>query len=588
MKTKSLLKLWLFAIMLCSSIGVNAHDFVVNNIYYKVTSINELTIAVTYKGSSWISCLDEYTDYVKIPQSVFYNGKTYYVTSIEDHAFHNCKGLTSITIPNSVVAIGEGAFTNCVNLTSIKIPDSVISIGKNAFKGTAWEAEQPRGIIYAGKVAYEYKGTMPKNAEVILKDGTLGIAGGAFSGCKKLISITIPQGVVTIGAEAFCDCNAMTSVTVGNEENPNIKENIFVSLREVMRKAPEEYKKAPKKTEIRALIDTEAFKNCTALASVTIPPNIAFIASAAFSGCNVLTSVIVENEKAPTINEKSFDNRTNITLTVPRDCKKKYENAEYWKEFKEIIEKVSDDTSKDMVLKSEADMVKKEHEYVDLGLPSGTLWATTNIGAENPEDVGGYFAWGETICNKENYSWVTYKWYGKVWRYDNVYENNKFTKYCDDWNYGNPDNLLELELCDDAAYTLWGSEWRIPSYDDYAELFYKEYTILEEGELNGKPVYQIKSKINGNTIYLPMGGTLVSGTYSSPTDPNYLTAGEPFNSDKGWSGNYWTRNLGRKKNGLAYCLILRTRKQTQYAGLECIPESRFVGCNIRPVRVKNS
>ena len=69
---------------------------------------------------------------------------------------------------------------------------------------------QPNGLVYAGKVAYEYKGTMPKNTSIVLKEGTLGIGDSAFEDCSRLTSITIPDSVTSIGYEAFSGCRNLT------------------------------------------------------------------------------------------------------------------------------------------------------------------------------------------------------------------------------------------------------------------------------------------------------------------------------------------------------------------------------------------
>ena len=94
------------------------------------------------------------------------------IQSIDDYAFAFSIGLTSISIPNSVTSIGKEAFFYCIGLTSIDIPNSVTYVGRNAFEDTPWYNNLPDGLLYVGKVAYRYKGTMPENTNLEFKENT--------------------------------------------------------------------------------------------------------------------------------------------------------------------------------------------------------------------------------------------------------------------------------------------------------------------------------------------------------------------------------------------------------------------------------
>jgi hypothetical protein len=138
--------------------------------------------------------------------------------------------------------------------------------------------------------------------------------------------------------------------------------------------------------------------------------------------------------------------------------------------------------------------------YVDLGLPSGTLWATCNVGANSPEGYGNYYACGETEP-KSTYTWSNYK-------YCNGTERT-LTKYCTNSNYGNNgynNGPTELEAEDDAATANWDSNWQMPSRDQLQELFNRDYTTTEWTTLNGVNGMRITSKSNDNSIFLPAAG----------------------------------------------------------------------------------
>lgn len=175
------------------------------------------------------------------------------------------------------------------------------------------------------------------------------------------------------------------------------------------------------------------------------------------------------------------------------------------------------------------------HDYVDLGLPSGTLWATCNVGANNPHNAGLYFAWGDTTgygndtSDGHFFDWENYKW-GFV---DG--EETDFTKYCSDSSRGKDgftDGKTVLDSEDDAAFVNWGSEWRTPTYAQWVELKNEcEWTAATVFGVNG---YEVTGP-NGNSIFLPETGWRID---------DMLLEG----------GAYWSRTTNPEDVGGAYYL----------------------------------
>lgn len=139
------------------------------------------------------------------------------------------------------------------------------------------------------------------------------------------------------------------------------------------------------------------------------------------------------------------------------------------------------------------------HSYVDLGLPSGLLWATCNVGSDSQEDYGDYFAWGETQP-KNTYNWDTYQYCNGG--------DHTFTKYCYDSSYGYngyTDELTFLLPEDDAASVIWGSNWRIPTEAEWEELYNNTTVIWTSlNGVNGR----LFTASNGNTLFLPAAGAI--------------------------------------------------------------------------------
>lgn len=127
------------------------------------------------------------------------------------------KSVEKVTIEEGVREIGRAAFFRCSKLNDITIPNSVTSIGDVAFENTQWYNNQPDGLIYAGKVAYKYKGNMSSNTNIEIKQGTTEIAGYCFDHCTNLSSITIPNNIKKIGWQAFSNCSSLKSVIYKDE-----------------------------------------------------------------------------------------------------------------------------------------------------------------------------------------------------------------------------------------------------------------------------------------------------------------------------------------------------------------------------------
>lgn len=143
------------------------------------------------------------------------------VNSIERQAFgdpnaNTFQALKEVTIEEGMSKIGESAFYSCTNLSSIIIPNSIISIVGGALDDTQWYKNQPDGLVYAGKVAYKYKGNMPSNTNIEIKPGTTEIAGYCFAYCTNLSSITIPNSLTSIGEVVFNSCNNLKSIIIPN------------------------------------------------------------------------------------------------------------------------------------------------------------------------------------------------------------------------------------------------------------------------------------------------------------------------------------------------------------------------------------
>lgn len=190
---------------------------------------------------------------------------------------------------------------------------------------------------------------------------------------------------------------------------------------------------------------------------------------------------------------------------------------------------------------------QESHDYVNLGLPSGTLWATCNVGAKTMTDYGDFFAWGETET-KTIFDWETYKFF----------DDSTFTKYM------TGDFLTVLEPADDVAAVSWGSDWSVPTQEQWEEL--QRYTSKYWVEQNGIKGLRCVAD-NGNSVFFPASGRAENdgvvgvrsiGEYWSSSLYPYT-----FFTDKSWSFGFNTTSNSLSK------------------------QSRYNGFTVRPVRSSN-
>ena len=188
------------------------------------------------------------------------------------------------------------------------------------------------------------------------------------------------------------------------------------------------------------------------------------------------------------------------------------------------------------------------HEYVDLGL--SVKWATCNVGATAPEKNGDYYAWGE-IQPKDD-SGTPYKYYNGT--------DRSLTKYCTNSSCGTVDNKTTLEAMDDAAAYNWSGTWRMPTDTEWTEL--REQCTWTWTSRNGVDGYEVKSKTNGNSIFLPAAGA------------RFLTG---FSRNAGSYGGYWSSSHFRNPDNAWYVYFY----PGDVAKSSC--ECRYYGLSVRPV-----
>ncbi|MDA7683437.1 leucine-rich repeat domain-containing protein [Akkermansiaceae bacterium] len=320
-------------------------------------SLDDLTWTTTEGEVTITDCDTAATGELIIPDTIEGNP----VTSIGDYAFSQCRGLTSITIPDGVTSIGSGAFNGCTSLTSITIPNSVTSIGDYAFRdcNSLTSVTIPDGVTLIADGTFLNCTSL---TSITIGNGVTSIGEAAFELCTSLTSITIPDSVTSIGEWAFYNCTSLTSITFQGFA-PTVGSKAFAGLPDgavalVTIEALSSFGESgtnwngltlevipvlswitnneevtitgcdtaatgelviPDTIEGNPVtsIGASAFRDCTSLTRITIPDGVTSIGVAAFRGCASLTSMTIP-DSVTSIGGAAFFSCTRLTrITIP-------------------------------------------------------------------------------------------------------------------------------------------------------------------------------------------------------------------------------------------------------------------------------
>lgn len=424
--------------------------------------------------------LNETATEVNIPSSVYHKRIDYQITELGERLFENHQYITKVTIPEGVSTIGNFCFASCPSLTAVALPGTIKRIGSESFRGchNLTNINLPEGLVSIGW--YSFGHTKIKSIQF---PSTVSIIGGAAFWYAEVEEVSFSKGLYQIGSQAFY--------------GSRIKR---LELPEGTRR-----------------LEGECFKNCQFLESVSIPTSISYIGNNLFAECPNLSSIEIKSPQLPQAEAEAFqDNYSNVTLYVPSSAIDKYKAVDPWKNFSNIR----------AIAGTESDKISVGNT-IDLGLPSGTLWADRNVGASYIESRGDFFAWGETTA-KSIFGDDYYKFYNSA--------TGKYTKYVTDAQCGNVDNLNELQSEDDAAVANWGNGWRTPTREEARELinnctwsfttYHGVYGYLVTGP-NGNSIFMPECGLDPNHYahYLTTSGENTSIEYLDFYEQNHYMAG---------------------------------------------------------------
>lgn len=398
------------------------------------------------------------------------------VTSIANEAFKDCEDLISVKLPSTLTRIGDHAFDMCSSLAEIEIPESVTYIGPGAFLNCSDLTRINLPLSTTAILADTFAGC-GSLSEINLPDGLTSIGSSAFECCHDLLNIVLPETVTEIGSSAFSSCDFTTfSIPQGVR---SIEYGTFYDCK---------YLSTIRIPDSVESIDMHAFYNCESLTSVIIPGSVTSIGDSAFQDCAGLSYITVHAETPPVVEigeeEHLFSGADNCLIYVPSESLNAYKTTPVWINYADRI---------------------CDHVYVDMG--NGMKWATMNVGAVGPDDLGQYFAWGRTTPLN-----------------------------APDLDYNRADPFI------DTAHSLWGGYWRMPTLEEWQELKNTDhYTWTWDPVRKGTTVESKVPGYEGNKIFLPAAG--VAGMENQ--EGIFYVGSE---------GNYWANSL--RSEGTGWTLVI--------------------------------
>lgn len=348
----------IYTLLLVMAFLTNAKAFDFSAVCSSGQTLYYNIISASAKTAELCGCESGASGNIVLPVSVNYEGDTYTVTRIGDHAFNWCVGLTgNLTIPSSVKSIGTLAFAGCNGFHgTLSLPSSLTSIGELAFYGCSGftgSLELPTSLTSIGQSAFynctgltgslvipagittiyehTFQGCMGFNGTLTLPAGLTSIKEYAFNGCTALQGdLTIPNTVTSIGVKAFKDCRGFTGSLTLSQALNSIDEEAFCGCSGLTGTLTIP---APMTT-----IEINAFKNCSGLnGELIFLPKITTIKQGAFSGCTAISSITVQAVTVPTIYSNTFYGiPDDIPLTVFCGLIDVYGNTTYWSRFTNI------------------------------------------------------------------------------------------------------------------------------------------------------------------------------------------------------------------------------------------------------------